>query len=121
MLDESIQKEILRSIALTGAATEENAISIPIIGDSKSNGIINRSSGRPAIHSRIAKKFSLIIGQPKEIAALSNLEIRCCVCRKIISYPCWYYRLEFAVKVFHYFVCYSADSPEKVNARCYKR
>lgn len=118
-----LKDEILNSIALHGSAALETASIIPVIaGNDKNLGhILNLSSGSPRIHSSIIKRFSLILGMPKPLTAMSALSIRCALCNSVISYPCWYYTIRYAVNQFHYFVCFNPTEPGNVTAKCYKR
>jgi hypothetical protein len=113
-------KEILRNIALTGSASEEKVLIKPIIGNSIED-IINNSSGLPRIKYRLVKQFKLILSHPLLLSVLNPFEIRCCLCKKVISYPCWYMNVRFNVNWFHYFVCFDSSSNTKVTARCFRR
>lgn len=117
------REDILNSISLTGAVEAINALNNPIILGSRNNlnQILNLSSGLPRIRTDVAKKFELILIQPSSILGIKRHDIRCCLCKKIVFFPCWYYDIKYAVNHFHYFVCFDSNSPEKVNARCYRR
>lgn len=117
VMNESIYNEILKSIALVGAADQCEANTRIIIGSPEtSNHIISRSSGMPRIQTSVTKKFKLVLSQP--LAGLSSFEIRCALCRKVISYPCWYYKVKYAVNHFHYFLCFDVSSPSKPTCKC---
>ena len=123
MIKDEDKDEMLRSISLRGGIEEENIKSNPIILGSRNNinHILNTSSGLPKIHAYISKRFQLIMSQPLALQALNTFEIRCCLCRNVISYPCWYYNIKYSVNHFHYFVCFDSDSSNKVTAKCFKR
>ncbi|SRR5260370_41526065 len=119
-MNEELANEILRNIALSG--TTETKIK-PIIAHSNSglNHILNLSSGSPRIQTNVVNRFQLILSQPQAISILNPFEIRCCLCRKVISYPAWYYSIKYAINHFHYFVCFDSASPNKPSTRCYRR
>lgn len=121
-LDDKIKEEILRNIALTGAVLPENAEVNPIVMGSRSNinHILNRSGGLPKVRHDVISKFSFILSQPKELIVLNPFEIRCCFCKKVISYPAWYYVKKYNVNHFHFFVCFDKTQPTKPTAKCYK-
>lgn len=114
MIPEELANEILRNISISGTAEERVK---PIIGGNLSK-IITTSSGLPKIQSNVVSKFNLVLSQPERLSILNPFEIRCCLCKKVISYPCWYYNIKYAVNHFHYFICMNDKT---VNARCYKR
>lgn len=122
MLDEKSKNDILKSIELRGAIDDNVVESNPIILGSRNNlnHIAGRSSGLLKIYPSIAKKFKLILSKPTELAALARFEIRCVMCKQVISYPCWYYSIKYVVNHFHYFVCFDRNSPELVNCKCYR-
>lgn len=121
-MDDSTKKEILKSIALTGAASRENARTVPVIADleTANNSILDRAGGLAKIKPYLIKsgKFKLVLSQPSQLQAMSNFEIRCCLCRKVIAYPAWHHDLKLAVNHLHYFVCFDATSAGKPTARC---
>src|SRR5438105_1951772 len=125
MITDEQAKKMLDSISLSGAADESNAASRPVIVGEASRDILvhilNVSSGLPRIRTDVASKFALILNQPVGLAALSNLQIRCCLCRKVITYPAWYHHIKYAVNHFHFFICFDSNSPAKPSTRCYKR
>jgi hypothetical protein len=93
-----------------------------IIIASSSNNIAGVTSGSLRLYPSLIKKFDLIIAKPKSLLAFEWNEIRCCLCRKAISYPCWYYSIRYAVNHFHYFICFQpADDNTKPNTKCYRR
>ena len=121
-IDESIKDSILRNIGLSGSAEEKTSIIKPIIASSEHlNAILNLSSGSARIHSHINKKFNLILAQPNGLSVLNPFEIRCCLCRAVISYPCWYYGIRYAVNHIHYFVCFDEADVSKPLTRCYRK
>lgn len=118
------KEEILRNIALTGTASAIDTKHVISTHGQNINHILNLTSGRPRLQTNIIKRFDLILEQPRPLEILNPFEIRCCLCRKVISYPCWYYSIRYAVNHFHYFICFQAtpDSPEdKPSTRCYRR
>lgn len=115
---ESLQ-EILDSITKQGTALTENAAVRHIVANRDSlTQIINVSSGLPRIQNHVASRFQLILSSPLTI---SRHEQRCCFCQKMIVFPCWYWSVKYAVNVFHYFICFDSNSPDKPSTRCYKR
>jgi len=121
-MDKELQDAILRSIQTEGASSEENkTISVIIASRTSAGQVLTQSSGLPRIKPQLVSQFNLILSQPETIKALSPLSIRCVLCRRVISYPAWYYQIRFAVKWFHYFICFDSNSPNTVTAKCYKR
>ena len=113
--------EILNSISLQGAASDENKeLKVIISSRSHTFSILDTSSGLPKIRSSVINKFSFILSQPLTLKALSPLSIRCCLCGRVISYPSWYYSVRYAINQFHYFICFNA-SPERPIAKCYRK
>jgi hypothetical protein len=115
--------EILRNIELSGTA--ETRIK-PIIVTSKDNGlnsVLDLGSGSARLQRNVIKKFKLILSQPRGLPTgiFNSFEIRCCLCRKVISYPAWYHSIEYAVNHFHYFVCFDSSSSDKPSCKCYRR
>lgn len=119
-INNDLKDRMLAAIALTGASEADNAVTKQVIGSNLS-AILNTSSGLPRIHNHVASKFSLILSKPEALAALSPFEIRCCLCKKVISYPCWYHHIKYTINNFHYFVCFDSSHPEGVTAKCFKR
>lgn len=114
-------KAILRSIALTGAASEENAQSFEKIATPfQMINLMKRSSGLPKLSPYYAKNFELLMGRPKILAVMHPTEIRCACCNKVIRYPAWYWVQRFNKNHFHYFICYDPNSPEKPTSICYR-
>lgn len=122
-ISDELKADILKSIALNGAASEENAEQCQIVLGSRSNlnHIADSSSGRIRLRASIAAKFRLLVKTPDALSALNPFEIRCVLCRSVISYPAWYYSVRYAVNHFHYFVCFDDTSPGKPTTRCFKR
>lgn len=119
-LDDKTAQYILDSISLTGEIDKNTAKLQPLIVRT-SERVINRSSGLPKIKPYIAERFKLIMAQPMSIKALNSLEIRCCLCGKVISYPCWYGSERLAMNILHYFICWDSKSAQRVNSNCYRR
>jgi len=111
-------KEILKNISSSGNASEDKTIIKHLLGKNL-NHILNLSSGSHRIHSHILNKFSLIINQPQSLSDLNPFEIRCSLCKVVVSYPCWYYEVKYNINVFHYFVCFNRS--EKVNCSCFRK
>jgi len=107
------KEELLNSI---NESIKDNFKKNVIIGNlSHIENISNVGSGQ----LKINKKFNLILSNP--LLAFEWNEIRCCLCNRVISYPCWYYSIKYAVNHFHYFICFDKDSPSKPSVKCYKR
>ncbi len=121
--DELNPEEILRNITLTGHVSEEFSGVKHIISchGENINHILNLTSGKARIQSNIVKRFNLLLTQPNALHGLNPFEIRCCLCRKVIAYPAWYYSIRYAVSHFHYFVCFDSSSPTKPSTKCYRR
>ncbi len=92
MLDEKTKNEILKNIALTGDVTTQIN---PIIGGNL-HAILNLSSGAPRLQTNVTSRFRLILSQPSEISVLNPFEIRCALCKRVISYPAWYYSIKYS-------------------------
>lgn len=122
-MEEHEKKQILKSIALTGGASEESAKTMPIIAnlDQAKDSLIDRSGGLPRIKAHLTKKFNLILAQPLAIREMSSLEIRCCLCGNVISYPAWHYVVKFTLNVMHFFVCFDSSKTDKPTTRCMRR
>lgn len=116
------KNEVLRSIELGGASSEENKTVNVVLGSRNNlNHIAGRSSGTLKIYPSISRKFSLILSIPSALKTLTPFEIRCVMCKNVISYPCWYYSVRYNINHFHYFVCFDSGSPSLVNTKCYRR
>lgn len=119
--------DILKNIELTGAADTANAATYDtvkhLILESRNNlqNILQTHSGKPKIRTDAIRKFQLILDTPSAIRLLDRNSLRCCFCKRIITFPVWYYSLKYAVNHFHYFICFDATSPDKPTAKCYKR
>ena len=116
-MDKDLQTEILNSIVSAGDSTTK----INHIVGGHINHILNLSSGSARLQTNVIKRFNFIISQPAILSLLSSLQIRCCLCKKVISYPAWYYSVRYAVNHFHYFVCFDSTSPHKPSTKCYKK
>jgi hypothetical protein len=110
---------LLKSIELQGSADDATAKIKPIINGSLSN-VIDKSSGTERIKPSAVGKFAMILSQPSVLLAVSSLEIRCLACGSVIKYPAWHYTIRYAVKVFHYFVCFEPGT-DKPNLNWCKR
>lgn len=120
MLNDELQKEILKSIDLQGSIDKAEIHQIICTPDN-AKSILNLSSGRARISTSSLHKFQLILSQPQSLHALNPFEIRCCLCREVISYPCWYYNVQYAVNNMHYFVHFDSSNSDKPTAKCYRR
>lgn len=121
-LDEELRNEILRAIELQGAVHEENALIHVILGSRNNlNHIMNMHAGLPKLRNDVINRFQLILSTPTELKPLSQFEVRCVLCRRVISYPAWYYVLRYVVNQLHYFICFDAASPDKPSVKCFKR
>lgn len=114
-MDDKLAKDMLKAIALGGAVESEDVHNIIA---SNPYHIIDSTSGKTRI--RQPKLFDLIIAQPASISALSSLEIRCCICKRVITYPAWYHFIHYAINHFHFFVCFNSNSPAQPNIECMK-
>lgn len=114
-MDEQTRKEILEAIEAQGFIENDK---IKLASEENLHNIVDYSSGLRKIRANKRKDFTLIISQPKELSKLYNVQIRCCFCHKVISYPAWYYRVGYNVNSIHYFVCFDAAEPSKPTARC---
>jgi hypothetical protein len=117
ILNDKEQNQMLRNIALGG--TVEETVK-PIIGGNL-NHVLSLSSGSARLQTNVVKRFNLILSQPQAISILNPFEVRCCLCRQVISYPAWYYVVKYRVNHFHYFICFDASSPDKPSTSCYRR
>lgn len=123
LISDELAKSILRNISLGGSASEETAQERQIVLGSSNNldVITTRSAGLLRIRKDAESKFHLIVHQPLRLEAMSNFEIRCCLCKQVIGYPAWYWSKKYAVNHFHYFICFDSSSPLKPTTKCYKR
>lgn len=122
MISDETAKEMLKAISLQGSVEEDNAEVHLVLGSRNNlNTVMNFTSGLPKIRPDIVKKFKLILSTPALLSSLSPFEIRCCMCKRVIRFPCWYYSIRYVVNHFHYFVCFDPNSSDKVSAKCYKR
>jgi len=110
-------EEILKNISSTGSADESKAIVKHLIGKNL-NHVLNTSSGSARIQTNVIKRFILITSQPAMLFSFNPFEIRCSLCKSVISYPCWYYGIKYTVNHFHYFVCFNGSSA--VNVSCFR-
>jgi|SRR5882672_9087993 len=119
--DETI-KEMLRNIELGGSASEENA-EVHVVLGSRNNLVVimDRSGGLPKIRKEAAKKFKLLLSQPSILRVMNPFEIRCCLCKSVISYPAWYFDKRYLINHFHYFICFDPSDNSKPTTKCYKR
>ncbi len=116
-MNKDLAREILNSIEAAGNTDTK----INHIVDGNLTHILNLSSGAARIQTNVVNRFKLILSQPITLSFMNPFEIRCVLCKKVISYPCWYYSIKYAVNHFHYFVCFDTASPSKPSTRCYRR
>lgn len=125
MISDEQAKKMLDSISLSGATDESNASSRPVIvGEANRDilvHILNTSSGLPRLRADAASRFALILAKPTALGVLHNTQIRCCLCRRVVTYPAWYHHIKYAVNHFHFFICFDSNSPAKPTTRCFKR
>ena len=116
MIDKELEKSILESISSSGhSELPELKLNTNI------HDILSFSSGSARIQSTVLRKAKLIISRPSGLDILSHLQIRCVLCKRVISYPCWYYNIKYAVNHFHYFICFDSESVSKPSTRCYRK
>lgn len=116
-MNKDLANEMLNSIAAAGSVSKSVK---PIIGGNL-NHILSLSSGSPRIQTNVINRFALILSQPEILQRLNPFEIRCCLCKKVVSYPCWYYSIKYAVNHFHYFICFDASHRDSPTTKCYRR
>lgn len=119
MINKDLKDEILNSISYSGEA--EKTVHLILGSRNNLNHIAGVSSGSLRIYPSMIKKFNLILSQPLQLQALNPFEIRCVLCKRVISYPCWYYSIRYAVNHFHFFVCFDSGSADKPTTKCYRR
>ena len=117
MIDETIKAEILKNISISGSVDEK----VKLIINGNINHVLNFGSGAVRLQTNVVRKFSLILSQPAILSTFNPFEIRCALCKRVISYPAWYYEVKYAVNHFHYFICFDKDSPSKPSTSCYRR
>jgi len=123
----SIYSDILKNISLTGKADEnskelfDKKRHLIIESRNQLNSLFDSSSGFPKIRKDAAARFNLIMTQPSEIQDIPRHDLRCCLCKSIISWPVWYWVKRYKVNQFHFFVCFDSSSPELVTAKCYRK
>jgi hypothetical protein len=83
------------------------------------SNILSFSSGSARIAS--PNKFDIIFARPWALEMLHPSEVRCSLCKRVITFPAWYHDVKASVNHFHYFVCFDPTSPNKVTAKCYRR
>jgi len=115
MLDTELTKQILDNIKSQGATTNNIRININLAD------VVSYSSGSPRIQKTFSRKAVLIVSRPKNLETINQLEIRCALCKKPISYPAWYYHIKYAVNELHYFLCFDSESSNKPSAKCYRK
>src|SRR5665213_858043 len=118
MIDEQMKTELLSSI--NKSIIEQSRRNIIIASAANMNQITSISSGSLKINPAAVKRFRLILEQPLS-QAFSPFEIRCCLCHRVISYPCWHYEVKYAVNHFHYFICFDKNSTDKPSTKCYRK
>jgi hypothetical protein len=117
-VNEELAAEMLKNITISGST--ETRIKPIIASHERGLGhVLNLSSGSPRIQTNVINRFILILSQPSNLNFLNPFEIRCCLCSKVINYPCWYLSIKYSVNHFHYFVCFD-NSSAKLTAKCYR-
>lgn len=111
--------EILKSIAYSGST--ESSVKAMIAGRHHLANIVESSTGVMRINRSVVKKFNLILSLPSKLSSFNRIDIRCCLCNRIINYPCWYHVIKFKVNHLHFFVCFDSDSPMKPSVKCYRK
>src|SRR6266545_9906 len=115
MIDKDLQDEILNLISSSGAVDSNTHINGHL------DHVVSMSSGSPRIQTNVLNKFSVILSQPSALKTISPLGLRCALCKRVISYPAWYYSVKYAVNQFHYFICFVSSSPNKPSTECYRK
>lgn len=91
-----------------------------IIIGSRVDAILDFNAGTPRIKRNV--KFNLILSMPDSLTELFDWhEIRCTLCDKVITYPCWYHSVKYAVNSMHYFTCFDPTSSLKPTTKCYRK
>lgn len=116
-MNKELAEQMLRNIALGGKADSKIK---PIVGGNI-NHILNLSSGSARLQTNVVNRFALILNQPQSISILNPFEIRCVLCKRVISYPAWYYNIKYAVNHFHYFICFDSERSDKPSTKCYRK
>lgn len=117
-MNELEKQEILDKIASQGSINEvedHNIINGNMIH------ILNKASGSPRLQTNVVSRFKLLLSQPEILKDYSSLAIRCALCKRVISYPCWYYRKDYNVNKFHWFVCFSPADSSKATTHCFRK
>lgn len=112
----SLKDDILKSIELSGSVSDDSKVIKPIINGNLDR-VIDKSSGRKRLRPAISNKFNVLLASPKSLSALSPFEIKCLHCGRIIQYPCWHWASEYAVNIFHYFLCYNGKDKPGLDCR----
>lgn len=116
-MEEQLQKDILSSIDYSGSS--ESMVKPIVASFAHLNRILDKSNGTARILKSVQKNFSLILSQPNNLSSLSSFEIRCCLCSSVIKYPCWYWRIQYSINHFHYFVCFNEE--DKITTKCMRK
>lgn len=122
-MDDSQKNDILKSISLTGVSLKENSSVNVAFGGTKASNIgqlIEFNSGKPQIRRSLVNKFKLILNKPKALAVISSFEFRCALCKKVISYPCWYMEVKYVKNRLHYFICFDETNAANVTTKCFR-
>ncbi len=111
MIDDRLKDEILGSILMDGVSSEENKHKTNILNPD-SEYLISRANGRAVIRKTLLSHFTLLL---KQNLAVNPLEIRCCVCGRIVTYPVWYMVEDRTYHTIHYYVCYTGSNKAEVH------
>lgn len=112
----SLKDDILKSIELSGSVSEESKTIKPQINKNLDR-VIDKSSGKKRLRPAIVNKFNILLTSSASLSAMNPFEIRCLNCNRIISYPCWHWASEYAVNIFHYFLCYNGKDKPGLDCR----
>lgn len=111
-MDETLANSLLRDIELSGSVGESK---IEVLINHEPQNVIDRSGGKSRIRPSLVSSFQILLSQT-ELASLSNLEIRCFNCGRILSYPAWHFVRRLRKKHFHYFLCFGGS--DKATLGC---
>ena len=110
-MDEILANSLLRDIELSGSVGERK---IEILINHLPENLLDKSGGKSRIRPSLVQSFTLLLSQT-ELASLSNLEIRCFNCGRILSYPAWHFVRRLRRKHFHYFLCFGGSSKARLG------
>ena len=108
------KEELLNS--LNESLKESSKKNVIIGGKDNLDMITTMASGSLRINRTLIKKFKLILSNP--LNHFERSEIHCCLCDRVINYPCYYWSIKYAVNQFHFFVCFGNNSSKEVSVSC---